>query len=114
MTPRLPLSNPKTYPDRRITTEPEIAMSQPSLPAGVQLTGPMRPGYEQILTAEAITFVTDLARTFGPRVRELLERRAVRQKRLDDGLERFDFLDETAHVRAADWKVAKLPDDILD
>jgi malate synthase len=46
-------------------------------------------------------------------VSELLARRRERQARLDAG-ESFDFLPETAGVRAGDWTVAPLPADLLD
>ncbi len=84
-----------------------------SLPAGVALSGPLRPGYEGVLTTDALAFVADLARTFTPRVKELLARRSERQVRLDAG-ERLDFLAETAGVRSGDWTVAPLPNDLLD
>jgi len=80
---------------------------------GVTLSGPLRPGYEAVLTRDAVAFVADLARTFGPRVTELLAKRRDRQVRLDAG-ERPDFLPETADVRARDWTVAALPNDLLD
>jgi len=60
-----------------------------------------------------LELVADLEARFGPRRRELLAAREARQARLDAG-ERPDFLDETADVRAGDWKVAPLPDDLLD
>jgi len=80
---------------------------------GVVLSGPLRPGYEAVLSKGAISFVADLARTFTPRVTELLARRRERQVRFDAG-ERPDFLPETADVRARDWTVAPLPNDLLD
>ncbi|MFO0589912.1 MAG: malate synthase A [Polyangiaceae bacterium] len=79
----------------------------------VRITGAMRPGYEKILTPEAVAFVAEIVRRFGPRVPELLARRAERQARLDAG-EKPDFLPETADVRAKDWTVAPLPKDLLD
>src|SRR5271165_7157546 len=82
-------------------------------PSGVSGTGPMLPGYERVLTAEALAFVADLVRTFGWRVDELLARRRERQALLDAG-EPLNFLEETAGVRAADWTVAPLPPDLLD
>ena len=87
--------------------------AQFSLPAGVALSGPLRPGYDAVLTTDALAFVADLARTFTPRVTELLARRRERQTRLDAG-ERPDFLPETADVRSREWTVAPLPDDLLD
>ena len=88
--------------------QPKVA-----LPQGVSLTGQVRPEYSRILSTDALAFVADLARTFGPRVAELLKRRSERQVRFDAG-ERPDFLSETADVRARDWKVAPLPKDLLD
>ncbi len=82
------------------------APSPLSLPAGVAVSGQIRPGYETVLTHDALAFVADLVRSFGPRVTELLARRAARTT--------LDFLPETAAVRAGDWTVAPLPADLLD
>lgn len=87
--------------------------SDKSLPTGLTLHGPLRPGYETVLTPEALAFVADLSRTFGPRVIELLTRRRERQKQFDEGL-LPDFLPETAHVRTSNWTVAPIPPDLLD
>ena len=65
------------------------------------------------MSDEALTFVDDLARRFGPRRRELLAARAARQTRLDAG-ERPGFLAETSDVRAADWRVPPAPADLND
>ncbi|MGZ3416888.1 MAG: malate synthase A [Polyangiales bacterium] len=81
---------------------------------GIALTGPMRPGFESILTPEALAFVAALHREFAPRIDKALEARSARQAKLDSGEERFDFLASTADVRKGDWKVAPLPKDILD
>jgi malate synthase len=80
---------------------------------GVTFAAPIRDGYAGVLTPDAVRFVADLARTFRPRVSELLQRRKVRQGRFDAG-ERPDFLAETADVRAREWTVAPLPRDLLD
>jgi malate synthase len=69
--------------------------------------------FQQILTPEALSFLAELERTFGPERLRLLELRKERQKRLDAG-EKPDFLKETAHIRGGDWKVAPLPKDLLD
>jgi malate synthase len=83
------------------------------VPAGVAVPTPLSTGYEAVLTADALAFVADLARTVRPRVAELLARRRERQARFDAG-ERPDFLSETADVRAREWTVAPLPKDLLD
>ena len=67
----------------------------------------------QILSPEARTFITDLARKFEPRREELLAMRRVRQKEIDGG-KMPDFLPETAAIRAGEWKVAPIPADLLD
>ncbi len=82
------------------------------LPQGVAIKAPIKPGFERILTTEALSLIARLHRTFEPRRRELITRRAERAKRLDQG-EKLDFLAETASVRAADWKIAQVPEDLL-
>ena len=66
-----------------------------------------------VLTADAVAFLTDLQREFGERRIELLARRAERAGRLTGG-ELPDFLPDTAEVRAGDWRVAPFPDEIAD
>ncbi len=88
-------------------------MTALELPAGVIIEGEIKPGYEKVLTKEAVEFIADLHRRFNGRREELLAARSERQKRLDAG-EKPDFLAETAHIRESDWTVAPLPQDILD
>ncbi|GLS17096.1 malate synthase [Labrys miyagiensis] len=82
-------------------------------PTGLAITGAMGPRYDEILTSEALEFVATLQRRFNGRRKELLARRAERQKRFDAG-ETPDFLPETANIRESDWQVAPLPADLLD
>jgi malate synthase len=88
-------------------------MAQPPLPKGVQLKGPIKPGFERVLTPEAIQFLVELERKFGAERRRLLARRQEVQAKLDSGW-RPDFLPETRAIREADWTVAPLPKDLLD
>ena len=67
----------------------------------------------EILTPEALAFVTGLERRFGARRRELLRARVERQARLDAG-ELPDFLPETREVRDGDWRIAPVPADLQD
>ncbi|HQR03664.1 MAG: malate synthase A [Proteobacteria bacterium] len=78
------------------------------LPAGIQINAPLQPGFERILTPEAMAFVARLHRAFEPRRQELLKKRGERQARIDAG-EMPGFLPETQHVREGDWKIAPLP-----
>jgi len=77
-------------------------------PAGMEIRAEIKPGYEQILTPEALALVAKLSREFEPRRQQLLAARVERAKRLDAG-ERPDFLPETAHIRNGDWKIAPIP-----
>ncbi len=81
--------------------------------APLQVVGPMEPGFDRILTPEALAFVAELEARFGSTRRELLQARQERQRRIDDG-ELPNFLPETAEVRSGDWKVAPVPPDLQD
>ena len=72
-------------------------MAALDLPAGVTIDGALKPGFEKVLTKEAVAFVADLQRKFNDRREELLALRVERQKRLDAG-EKPDFLPETAKI----------------
>ncbi|MDP1732950.1 MAG: malate synthase A [Sulfuritalea sp.] len=79
-----------------------------NLPNGVQINAPLQPGYDSILTRDALELVAKLHRAFEPRRRELLKARVARQARIDAG-EMPDFLPETKSIREGDWKIAPLP-----
>jgi len=78
--------------------------------ATTDLTNPL---YADILTPEAVAFVADLTRRFRWRLEKLLARRTALQARFDAG-EKPHFLPETAHIRSADWTVARIPADLQD
>jgi malate synthase len=68
----------------------------------------IKPGFDAILTPEALDFLAKLHREFEPRRRELLALRAERARQMDRG-RRPDFLPETRSVREGNWRVAPLP-----
>ena len=68
---------------------------------------------DQVLTADAVDFLTRLQREFGARREQLLAARQERAQRLRDG-ELPDFLPETAKVRGGDWRVAPVPAELQD
>jgi len=80
---------------------------------GVEIDAPIPRGCDEILTSEAIAFVTELHRKFEPRRKQLLERRVTRQKAIDAG-QIPDFLPETESIRKSEYKVAPIPKDLLD
>ncbi|MDF2692949.1 MAG: Malate synthase [Labilithrix sp.] len=71
------------------------------------------PGQDAVLSPDALAFLVDLVRTFRPRVKELLTKRAERQKDFDSG-KAPAFLAETANVRSDDWRCAPVPEVIAD
>ena len=76
-----------------------------------QIDAPADARFPEILTAEALDFLARLHQWVEPLRRELLERRAAVADRLAGGGS-FDFLRETASVRASEWRVAEVPDDL--
>jgi len=76
------------------------------------IEAPREDRFEPILSTEALGFLEELARRFGPAIREALDRRSQRLERIAKG-EPIDFLAETKSIRAGDWKVAPLPHDLI-
>jgi malate synthase len=67
----------------------------------------------EILTPEAIAFLRALDRRFESTRAKLLQNRRERQDLLDHG--GFPgFLSKTEHIRSSDWKVAPIPEELLD
>jgi malate synthase len=83
------------------------------LPVGINIAGKPGPRYDEILSPDALAFLAELHRRFDPTRKRLLAGRAARQARFDAG-ELPDFLPHTRHIREQDWKVASIPDDLLD
>jgi malate synthase len=96
-----------------IAEEMELQAGTLEPPAGISLHGPRVAGDAEILTPEALSFVAMLHRRFGSRREQLLERRGEVQRALDAGWAP-GFLPETAEIRAGDWRVAAIPEDLRD
>ncbi|MCP5432028.1 MAG: malate synthase A [Alphaproteobacteria bacterium] len=88
------------------------ASTKPQIP-GLDIKGAWRPGYERVLTPEALGLLVELHRAFDKRRLALLAARQARQARIDKG-ELPDFLPETRSVREGDWKVAPIPPALQD
>ena len=91
-------------------------MSQPSEgshTSRIEILGPVGGGFDEILTAEALEFVADLATRFGARVEELLAARQDRQRAINSG-EMPDFLPQTRQIRESEWTIAGIPVDLMD
>jgi malate synthase len=83
------------------------------LPDGVEITGAIAPGYDEILTPDALSFVAKLHRAFESRRRECFQHRRDRQEAFDRG-ESLGFLTGTKHIRESDWSCAPIPRDLQD
>ncbi|HEX4360088.1 MAG TPA: malate synthase A [Pseudonocardia sp.] len=68
---------------------------------------------DEVLTPEALAFVAALHREFEPTRRELLAARGRRRAEVAR-TGRLDFLEETAEIRAAEWRVAAAPPALVD
>ena len=79
----------------------------------IKILGKMMPSFDQILTDDALDFLTQVQEEFGDRRINLLNQRKVRQMKIDKGA--FpDFLPGTKNVRNSDWEVSPPPNDLLD
>jgi malate synthase len=78
-----------------------------------QITADSNQLYANILTDDAIDFVTNLHRQFNDQRLLLLERREKQQLLFDAGnLPSFPI--ETKNIRESDWQAASTPEDLLD
>jgi malate synthase len=92
---------------------PERAYSREPNGPRVEILGAKVERSEEVLTPLALQLLASLHRRFNPRRLELLAERARRQAEFDAGaLPQFPA--STASVRAADWRIAPVPADLLD
>lgn len=77
----------------------------------MELTTTVSPGFDEVLTTEALQFIEKLEREFDARRLDLLRARVLRQEEFDAG-GMPNFLPATRHIRAGDWKVAPIPADL--
>jgi malate synthase len=80
---------------------------------GIRVVGELRPGFDGILTPEALRFLADLHRKFESSRAAALQRRISRQAELDSG-RMPEFLEETRDLRASPWTVSEIPKDLSD
>jgi malate synthase len=81
---------------------------------GVEITGPMRDRFDEVLTPEAVGLVAALQRELGGRRTELLAARAARQQELSAG-GTLDFLAATQPIRDdTEWRVAAPAPGLVD
>lgn len=79
----------------------------------LNISGPSLAGFQDILSPAAQQFLCALHRRFNPIRQSLLQERKDRQQEIDRGI-LPDFLPETSNIRNSKWKVAPVPEDLLD
>jgi malate synthase len=79
----------------------------------IEIAGAAVPGADQILSPDALAFLGDLQRRFGPRREAILLARRDVQAAIDAGGD-LDFDRSTADIRDADWTVPPTPADLDD
>src|SRR5512139_285709 len=77
----------------------------------MQTIDPLQAEYRQILTPDALQFLTKLQQAFNPVRLELLQARKARQRELDRGI-LPTFLPGKAFIRHSEWQVASTPPDL--
>lgn len=87
---------------QQATTTGELAFNKPY--------GEME---KQILTPEAVEFLTELVTRFTPQRNKLLAARMQQQQDIDNG-KLPDFISETNSIREGDWTIRGIPEDLQD
>jgi len=100
-------------PDTAPATNLKVVPDTPRHRVLAKVKGGVQERYAGVLTDQALLFLADLERRFGPTRKTLLEDRKLAQLRYDDG-ELPDFPPETAHVRKSVWEVASTPAALQD
>ena len=78
-----------------------------------QFTNDVKNQYREILTNDALIFLTSLHEKFDASRLELLERRILQQEQFDTG--KFpEFPRETLNIRKGDWTAGSIPQDLQD
>jgi malate synthase len=81
--------------------------------SGIRVDADRAAAQDTILTADALAFLADLHRRFDVTRQARLSDRRARQARFD-ARELPDFRDDTAAIRAGDWRVAPIPAALQD
>ena len=79
----------------------------------ITITGKMHPGFDNILTEEALEFLVKLHQMFNGTRKSLLERRKETHHKILAG-NNPTFLRETESIRKGNWQVDPIPGDLQD
>lgn len=81
--------------------------------SNIQVKGVVKPGYEKVLTSEALEFIGYLHDQYNQKRKSLLNQRDVRQEKLDAG-EFPTLLESTKHIRESEWQIEPIPAALQD
>jgi malate synthase len=98
---------------KKPSSDKENRMLASATESGIEIRATVNDACHEVLTPEALDFVVELERVFGPQRRSFMEERIRRQESLDSG-KAPDFLPETQWIREAAWSVARIPKDLQD
>ncbi len=79
----------------------------------LHITGPLTSEQSDILNDGARKFLVELHSRFNTRRKELLKRRVERQQEIRNG-KLPDFLESTREIRESNWRVAPIPQALMD
>ncbi|MGM3174368.1 malate synthase A [Dickeya lacustris] len=88
-------------------------MTQQTVSTELQFITPFGEAERQILTPDAIAFLTELVVRFAPQQHRLLDARKLVQARIDTG-ELPGFILESDSIKNDDWKIRGIPADLVD
>lgn len=86
-------------------------MTQQTISSELAFQRPSGQAEQQILTEEAVNFLSELVVKFTPRRDHLLAERKRVQQQIDAG-KLPDFISETNSIKKADWKIRGIPADL--
>ncbi len=90
-----------------------MTMEKQAMSQQLHFTQPLTEYQKEVVSDEAIQFLSSLVSKFAPRVKSLLEAREARQQEINDG-QLPDFLPETQAIRDGDWTIRGIPADLQD
>ncbi|MDW6003181.1 malate synthase A [Vibrio mangrovi] len=96
-----------------LADEQTLSGGQGKMLERLQILGAVPEDQSYIISPAAQVFLAELCARFTSRVETLLQRRVSRQERIDQG-ELPDFLPETQDIRAGQWKILGIPQDLQD
>ncbi len=79
----------------------------------IEIKGVIKDNYNDILTKDALNFISKLHNNFNGRRIDLLKDRINIQSDINNG-KMPDFLPDTKSIRDSDWKVSAIPEDLKD